>query len=110
MRLSRTAGKHGQSPQMTALEALFAGLSGAYSGPEIVEMVRKHWPDLVDSPSKVSDLRVRLMDMFTAGKIRRTGIGTDSRFSALPGRPPTAAADDDLKISVPRDVDVGGDK
>jgi hypothetical protein len=107
MRLSRTAGTR-QSPQATALESLFAGLSGSYPAVAIIEMVRKSWPDLVSTAAKETDLRVRLIDMSTAGKIRRIGVGAGAHYSAVPGRQPAAAASDDLRISVPRDADVGG--
>ncbi len=106
-RLSRTAGTR-QSPQATALESLFAGLSGSYPAVSIIEMVRKSWPDLVATAAKETDLRVRLIDMASAGKIRRIGVGAGAHYSAVPGRQPAAAAGDDLKISVPRDADAGG--
>lgn len=105
MRLSRTAGTR-QSPQVTALESLFAGLSGSYPAATIIEMVRKLMPDLVSNAEKETNLRVRLFDMATSGKIRRVGVGSGAHYSALPGRAPAPAAEDeDLRISVPRDAD-----
>jgi len=105
--LPRTAGKRGVSPQVTALEGLFKGLSGTYTATAIIEMVRRDSPELVATASKESDLRVRLFDMATAGHIRRTGTGSAAQYSAI--RPvKLVPVDEELNIRVPRDPDVAG--
>lgn len=95
------------SPQIVALESLFAGLSGSHPAAAIISMVRQHWPELVGSDAKCSDLRVRLIDLAAAGKIRRIGTGSGAHYSAVPAGTSTGAApEQELNIRVPRDPEV----
>ena len=71
-----------KSGQEMAIERLFSDLAGSYSAAEIIERIGKIHPHLVATQPKISDLRVRLIDMAAGNKIQRSGIGPDARYHA----------------------------
>jgi hypothetical protein len=94
-------------------QAILAALTGA-NGPldpkAILERVARRDPALVDTPDKISNLRVCLVDLFRDGEVTRTGSGSTARYSV--SAPPAPSAREQAyqalrqTIHVPRDPDI----
>jgi len=104
------------SPQRAAVEtiAIRLGPKSKWSATEMENWFRKGFPELISTPSKVSDLRVRLVDMANEGLLVREGRSPFCTYRLGPGLinrdvPVSAETKADLKISVPRDADAGKD-
>jgi hypothetical protein len=93
--------------------ALRLGPKSKWSASEMETFIRREQPDLVSTPAKCSDLRVRLIDMASEGFLMREGIGSLATYQLGPKLSrrdvPTGNGEPPLQVRVPRDADAGKD-
>lgn len=100
-KVKRTGGQHVSGQYDAIVEVLEAEPITWLTAKEIEARISSLYPQLVETASQCSDLRVRLIDLSGNGKLRRRGIGSAASYQSV-GR---VAAEPALNISVPRDLE-----
>jgi len=103
-KVNRMGGQAVSSQYDAVVEVLEAEPGTWLTAKEIEARISGLYPQLVETASKCSDLRVRLIDLAGNGKVQRRGIGSAAGYRSA-GRVKADAGDSDLTITVPRELE-----